>query len=209
MTEEEFQGLVHLHQKKGLRFIPAVYAALEQAIAEDETKPHDRFACKAGCTMCCHQAVTCTQAEFQEIVNYIDGLPKKDRSRLLNIAYQKSKEVYDLLQSDDSVGQIAASQEAVSHLNKITDNKPCPFLQADSKCGIYDVRPIDCRTFHSTTTCQKLRWPDAVRLVPQCESWANQIILEYAQATSGMFVQLVHTWLLSWRLQVKNQKSKR
>lgn len=24
---------------------------------------------------------------------------------------------------------------------------PCPFLQADKSCGVYDVRPLICRTF--------------------------------------------------------------
>ncbi|MEO6584545.1 MAG: YkgJ family cysteine cluster protein [Ferruginibacter sp.] len=29
-------------------------------------------------------------------------------------------------------------------------SKPCPFLEADNKCGIYEVRPSDCRRFPYT-----------------------------------------------------------
>jgi Fe-S-cluster containining protein len=31
--------------------------------------------------------------------------------------------------------------------DNVTKTKPCPFLGSDNKCGIYDVRPIDCARF--------------------------------------------------------------
>lgn len=32
----------------------------------------------------------------------------------------------------------------------VTKSVPCPFLQDDNKCGIYDVRPSDCERFPYT-----------------------------------------------------------
>jgi Fe-S-cluster containining protein len=32
----------------------------------------------------------------------------------------------------------------------VTKSKPCPFLQSDNACGIYDVRPSDCERFPYT-----------------------------------------------------------
>ena len=206
MTEKDFRELVRSYQKKGLRFIPAVYTALEKAIAEDESKPHAKFACGAGCSQCCYQAVTCTEAEFLEIARHIDSLPKKERSRLMNLAHERSKEVQKHLEETSIAGTIATSVEEVKFINSFTDYKPCPFLQADGRCGIYPVRPIDCRTFHSTSICQSLHWPDAKRYVPECESWANSMILEHARP---MYVQLVHTWFLQWRMWIKDQKTRR
>ncbi len=31
-----------------------------------------------------------------------------------------------------------------------TINTPCPFLQEDNKCGIYEVRPLACKSFPHT-----------------------------------------------------------
>ena len=206
MIEQEFRELVSSFEQKGLRFIPAVYAALEQAIAEDATQPHKQFACQAGCHQCCYQAVTCTEDEFVEIARHINSLPKKQKSRLMNLAYERSMEVQKNLEETSVAGTIATSVEEVRFINSFTDYKPCPFLQGDGHCGIYPVRPIDCRTFHSTSVCQNLHWPDVKRYVPECENWANSIILEHARP---MYVQLVHTWFLQWRTWVKNQKAKR
>jgi hypothetical protein len=32
----------------------------------------------------------------------------------------------------------------------VVKSKPCPFLQSDNKCGIYEERPSDCRRFPYT-----------------------------------------------------------
>ncbi len=32
----------------------------------------------------------------------------------------------------------------------VTKSKPCPFLQKDNTCGVYDVRPSDCERFPYT-----------------------------------------------------------
>ena len=42
---------------------------------------------------------------------------------------------------------IEFTDENVINIGFMTSEKPCPFLTKQNKCGIYDIRPIDCRSF--------------------------------------------------------------
>jgi uncharacterized protein len=46
--------------------------------------------------------------------------------------------------------------ETYLHLDEdgdyVVKKSPCPFLEADNKCGIYEVRPGDCRKYPYTDT---------------------------------------------------------
>lgn len=86
-------------------------------------------ACRGkGCSHCCHMAVCITTAEAAEIGRTIGAKP-----RTLPIELDPIK----------VINQLDANVE------KFT-GKPCPFLQEDKSCGIYNVRPIACIVHHST-----------------------------------------------------------
>ncbi len=77
----------------------------------------ERFACRAGCSDCCRHSLSVTAVEAQAIREGLAALSPEERAAL------------------------AARAAEVG-----TRPGPCPALAADGTCGIYDVRPIVCRT---------------------------------------------------------------
>ena len=97
------------------------YRALVAKVDSFFTRVQGRYgaelACRAGCDGCCQFRLTVSPVEAEEIRRGVAALPKKDRARLAKRARAIG----------DAMG-------------------PCPALEPDGRCGIYDVRPIVCRT---------------------------------------------------------------
>lgn len=83
-------------------------------------------ACKNGCSHCCYMATSITDTEADIIGRYIGRDPA---------AVPEWTTVNDIIEWRDS---------AVEKYHGV----PCVFLK-DSKCSIYPVRPIACRTHHN------------------------------------------------------------
>ena len=72
---------------------------------------------------------------------------------------------------------------------------PCPFLRAGA-CVIYPVRPIDCRTYFSTSPCA-VDSRGVVRMHFDVEKLANNMIMEEEEKQNGqMQTTPLHHWLL-------------
>lgn len=180
-VEKEFRHSVS-ELSKNKSIIRAVYHAYDEWVDRESLE----IACRKGCSKCCHQVITCTRPEIDEIFKYIENLPKSRRRelivRLKKTArkylkwYQKNKE----LMEGDSFA-----------FHRAWLGKPCPFLNDKGECDIYPVRIIDCRTFTSTTDCRedasglkRFRFP--------FELVANNIILEHR---SDVYLSAVHHWM--------------
>lgn len=74
-----------------------------------------------GCTACCRESVPTFFVEFINIVNYL----KKDTHKYEGL-WPKLMDFY---------------------FTELTEKKGCPFLDDDSRCSIYSVRPLPCRLF--------------------------------------------------------------
>ena len=85
------------------------------------------FACKKGCSYCCHASIQCLSVEALTLASYVDRHDDELKSRLL--AYQ-------------------AQTSGLSESERDRLRLPCPFLVNDS-CSIYHARPERCRSFHS------------------------------------------------------------
>ena len=89
-------------------------------------------ACRAGCAHCCHQPATAFPFEAIQIAESL-------RARL-------SPEELELI--------LQALRKRVSGLTNrsvrqsIENKSPCPLLK-DSRCSIYELRPLTCRMAHS------------------------------------------------------------
>ena len=89
----------------------------------------------AGCSFCCHQNVDATIPE------------------VILVALQLGDEV------DPRRAAILAAADAFRDLDddaRIATGKPCPLL-VDNRCSVYNVRPINCRSFTSpdATNCHE------------------------------------------------------
>lgn len=88
-------------------------------------EPHT--ACKEGCHYCCHMAVTITGYEAAIIGKAIGRQPTPVNFNVEDIVERGVSDVQEELR-DKYMG------------------RDCPFLK-DSKCSIYEVRPLACRAY--------------------------------------------------------------
>lgn len=112
-----------------LRFYRRHDAVIEAALA-DSPGP---VACRDGCAHCCQYKIEASAAEVLAIRRYV----------LSEFSAERRAEV--LARAERNVAEAAD----LSHLEQLITNQTCPFLHEKS-CSIYPVRPINCRSFHST-----------------------------------------------------------
>lgn len=101
-----------------------------------------KFDCHKGCSTCCNLRVEVLPPEAFLIARHIEQLPEDERTVMIgkleahaSNAFGKTFEEYEM---------------------------PCPFLNKDGVCEIYDVRPFKCRTYYSMNveSCERKRSAD-------------------------------------------------
>jgi len=150
LTQETFQNAIQKKQKeKGLSFVLALYQVLDEFGEQEIKNSGIVLACKKGCSHCCHQMITCTEIEIEEIVRFINGLPRPTRIPLLRKIRDAIREWRDYFEQNEF-------QLKINPLKVYQDwqGKSCPFLNEEEACDIYLVRIIDCRTASSRIPCQ-------------------------------------------------------
>ena len=94
-------------------------------------------ACKGGCDHCCHIAVAVSEAEADAIAA-ATGI-----SREANPVGGQTV-LQSLLDGSD---EVAAERRELA--NDRHSGSRCPFLGRDSRCRVYEVRPLNCRLHFS------------------------------------------------------------
>ena len=74
-----------------------------------------------GCAKCCMESVGINLTEFLNIYKYL-----KERPEIYNKYIDKVLDYYFM---------------------EYKEKKPCPFLDENKRCAIYEVRPLNCRIF--------------------------------------------------------------
>ncbi|HMQ67786.1 MAG TPA: YkgJ family cysteine cluster protein [Ignavibacteria bacterium] len=93
----------------------------------------DKIKCKEGCSQCCFQIFRITLLDAEVIYSHINNLEIKQQDLLRSKAekYISLKEHY--------------SNESDEYFKK--PEIPCPALDKNGSCMIYDARPVICRRF--------------------------------------------------------------
>ncbi|HUT10280.1 MAG TPA: YkgJ family cysteine cluster protein [Thermoguttaceae bacterium] len=90
------------------------------------------LACREGCDYCCYLRVEAYRLEASAIVDYIRRTFTEKQTADLRARLEKHVDIVD----DMTVEQHR------------TRNIPCPLL-ADSRCSVYPMRPLACRSYTS------------------------------------------------------------
>ncbi len=93
----------------------------------------DKIKCRKGCSLCCSQIFKITETDAAVIKFHLDGLKKELKEQLKEKALN-----YKL----NLTGNYRSSDDYNSDL-KI----PCPALDENGACMIYEGRPVVCRRF--------------------------------------------------------------
>lgn len=86
------------------------------------------YACKKGCSHCCHQSVMVTAAEAIYIAQFL----------------HKNLKEAEVLRLRDHVAGNARQSDGLDNEERTDKRIPCAFLM-DNSCSIYPVRPLQCR----------------------------------------------------------------
>ena len=98
------------------------------------------LSCRVGCSACCVGLFEIAAADVAVIVDAVRRLPADQRAALVS----KAEAIAEESGHPDLRSLGATEKEAF--FDRVADT-PCPALDADGACSIYDARPIVCRTF--------------------------------------------------------------
>jgi Fe-S-cluster containining protein len=98
--------------------------------------------CQSGCSYCCKQAVFASTPEILRIADFLKETRTPEELAVLRArAESTAAKVAPLLIEERAVARV-----------------PCPLLdEATGRCGVYEVRPVACRAYHSGSVeaCKK------------------------------------------------------
>ena len=92
--------------------------------------------CKQGCGYCCHTGVAVTQLEWDTILKHVEekGI---DLEQIIERSERTIKRIRETLASGKNLDQV--------DWHRLVVNQPCPFLDDEQSCIVYEDRPLDCR----------------------------------------------------------------
>ena len=164
--------------------------------------------CEKGCAHCCHTGVAVTQVEWDGILNNATehGI---DLNKVIEQSQRTINRVREALRSNKNLEQI--------DWHRLVINQPCPFLDKDQACIIYEDRPLDCRlvvAFRDQCRSKKLEY--AQRGVVIEEAVGATVIARIQHDQTPKFkrrkfqgvqpLRLLQHWLILW--QEKNKKKR-
>lgn len=140
--------------------LPQIYTNLHNGFSKT-LREGENISCKKGCIYCCNQHISTDIGHGLLVVDYLYSHDMVLENFLSN--YSKWREsVGDISNTIDTEYNLAARDRnpnaILEQVNSPTISKyfdiqaPCPFLH-DSKCYIYDVRPLNCAAHFSKSPC--------------------------------------------------------
>ena len=164
--------------------------------------------CEKGCAHCCHTGVATTQVEWEGILNNTVE-HKIDLNKVIERSQRTINRVRETLRSNKSLEQI--------DWHRLVINQPCPFLNEDHACIIYEDRPLDCRLVVAfRDQCRSKKLEHAQRGVVIEEAVGATIIAKIQHDQTPKFkrrkfqgvqpLKLLQHWLILW--QEKNKKKR-
>ena len=157
--------------------------------------------CGKGCAHCCHTGVAATQVEWDGILN--NAVKNKiDLEKVIERSRRTIDRVRETLRSNKSLEQV--------DWHRLVINQPCPFLDEDHACIIYEDRPLDCRlvvAFRDQCESKKLEY--AQRGVVIEEAVGATVIAKIQHDQTPKFkrrkfqgvqpLKLLQHWLILWQ----------
>ena len=164
--------------------------------------------CGKGCAHCCHTGVAATQLEWDGILNNVVE-NKIDLEKVIERSKRTIDRVRETLRSNKSLEQ--------ADWHRLVINQPCPFLDEDHACIIYEDRPLDCRLVVAfRDQCESKKLEHAQRGVVIEETVGATVIAKIQHDQTPKFkrrkfqgvqpLKLLQHWLILW--QEKNKKKR-
>lgn len=103
--------------------------------------------CRQGCSGCCVGIFPVTILDQQEIQRGLRALPETPRNRINRTAAEQVSALtvaVPRLKKTPFIDQW--SDEEIDRVGERFETWPCPALEQDGTCGLYEFRPLACRS---------------------------------------------------------------
>lgn len=137
---------------------------------------HIPVACRKGCSFCC---MTWVDATAPEALFTVKKLSHEDRQRAF-----------------ESVKKACVQTSGVNFIDRVGKiHPPCPLLDGDGACSVYDSRPVACRTLVSTDVdaCRRTFIDGSDEGFPGLKVWMT-LRDSYARALEGALLHAGLAW---------------
>ncbi len=124
--------------------LPPLYEAYDQYLASQLVAGGKNITCKKGCSYCCHHYVTSVEP-FEILAIHLRVRHLEQYPDLLFAAHARTSKFEQILKKEGEDGEAEDRALYRYYLRGI----PCPFLEKEGTCGIYEDRPMSCRMFFS------------------------------------------------------------
>ncbi len=199
IARKEFLSLIPA-DLTGAEFISQAYALYDSLITTYIA--NNPIACKSNCGYCCHQLVCCSELEMRIIADYLSTLPRPFMRKLKKSIAKESRRFLNYLRriTDGKLGKIVMIWEDIE-VKVMLDwhGNPCPYLLENKNCGIYPVRPVDCRIAKTKVPCGTVSRKEdlqPVRLVID-QILSDVVTEESAKISGSMQVTPLAYWPLT------------
>ena len=164
--------------------------------------------CERGCAHCCHTGVAATQIEWEGILNNVVE-HDIDLNKIIERSQRTINRVREALRSNKNLEQI--------DWHRLVINQPCPFLNEEHACIIYEDRPLDCRLVVAfRDQCRSKKLEHAQRGVVIDEAVGSTVIAKIQHDQTPKFkrrkfqgvqpLKLLQHWLILWQDKKKKKK---
>jgi Fe-S-cluster containining protein len=123
----------------------------DAALAEGARRAGERLACRVGCTECCQGPFPITLLDARRLAEGLRELRERDPRRAGAIERRAARDVRALRRGfpgDPATGRLGEDEAAAEAFFTRHGKRPCPALDPGTgACGLYDARPLTCRTF--------------------------------------------------------------
>ncbi|MFM9907283.1 MAG: YkgJ family cysteine cluster protein [Nitrospiraceae bacterium] len=103
--------------------------------------------CRLGCTSCCIGPFPITILDVQTLQEGLAGLPTTQRQRIEQRAIEQTaamETAFPQLTTTELLDEW--SDQEIDRLATAFHQHPCPALEANGGCGLYEHRPLVCRS---------------------------------------------------------------
>ena len=103
--------------------------------------------CRLGCTSCCIGPFPITVLDVHMLQQGLAGLPSDQRHRIEQRAIEQTdamEAAFPQLTHTDRLDHW--TDREIDRLSTEFHQHPCPALEADGRCGVYQHRPLVCRS---------------------------------------------------------------
>ena len=125
--------------------LPPLYVAYDEFVSAMLAQREKPITCRKACTACCSHYVD--SVEPMELLSIHLRIRNREDYPALLHAFHLRAVLFQGLCAEEAErnGDEEAGDKALYRY--FLRSLPCPFLESDGACGVYDVRPMSCRMF--------------------------------------------------------------